>query len=67
MDWQDAPYRPATVRFAGEVEVNGRTFRGNMRLDVWLHEGWIHIHIADEAAPLYSLPIHAVAGIHWEG
>lgn len=65
MDRQDETYRPATVRFAGEVEVNGRTFRGNMRLEVWLHDAWIHFRVPGEAASHYSLPIHAVAGVHW--
>jgi len=67
MDRQDDAYRPATVRFAGEVEVAERTFRGNMRLDVWLHDAWIDVRIPGEADSDYSLPIHAVAGIHWEG
>lgn len=66
MDRQDDAYRPATVRLAGEVEVAGQTFGGNMRLDVCLHDAWIDVRIPGEAASDYSLPIHAVAGIHWE-
>jgi hypothetical protein len=66
MQPQDDQYRPAVVRFAGNVEVNGRTFSGNMRLEVRLHGAWIHIRVPGAAAPQYSLPVQAVAGVHWE-
>lgn len=66
MEPQVDPYRPAVVRFAGDVEVNGRTFSGNMRLDVWIHGAWIHVRVPGTEAPRYSLPVPAVAGVHWE-
>ncbi|MEY9874453.1 hypothetical protein ABH931_003953 [Streptacidiphilus sp. MAP12-33] len=66
MEPHEDPYRPAIVRFAGDVEVNGRTFSGNMRLAVWVHGAWIHVRVPGSAAPHYSLPVHAVSGVHWE-
>lgn len=66
MEPQEDPYRPSIVRFAGNVEVNGRTFSGNMRLDVWLHGAWIHVRVPGAAAPHYSLPVQAVSGVHWQ-
>ncbi|SEM62520.1 hypothetical protein [Streptacidiphilus jiangxiensis] len=66
MEQQADPYRPAVVRFAGDVEVDGRTFSDNMRLAVWIQGDWIHVRVPGTAAPHYCLPVHAVAGVHWE-
>ena len=58
-------YRAAVVRFAGDLEVDGQRFHDNARLDVLLEGQWVHVRVPGQDAAHYTLPVHAVAGIHW--